>query len=94
MHGQRRFQRAVKHSIAGRVHKIRNQDCVLVSQSRRALVFEVEEVSKHCGGYDQRSQRDRRAALVALDLTDEVLGARSRLGRLFSGLSPRGLSAA
>ncbi len=51
-------------------------------------MFEVEEVSKRRGGYDQRSQRDRRVALVAFDLTDDVLGTRCRRGRLFGGGRP------
>ena len=91
LHRQRLLESAVERRIAGLVVEIRDQDCVTQSPP---VVFEVEEVSKHRGADYQRNQRDRRAALVALDLADEVLGTRCRSRRLFGGLPSQRLSTA
>ena len=93
MYRQALLERAVENLFASLVVEIRDQDCVLFSQSTCAVVLEVGKISKRHGSDYQRRQREHRTTLVAFDLTHEVLRARCRSGRLFVCLPARRLTA-
>src|SRR5437660_3836041 len=94
LHGQALLERAVENLVAGLVVEIRYQDCVLLTQSRPAVGFEVEKVGQCRGGDDQRNQGNGRAAFMTFNLTDEVLSTRCGSWRLCAGLPPRRLCTA